>query len=139
MLEQPLAFAGPVWAVLYAVSSALDTDWSVTLSEVDAAGDVFALAKGKLRARYRESLTSPELLTPGAVYRYTIDLWHTAIEIPAGKRAASRSRAPRFPMFSRNLNTGGHNETETEFVVAHQIVYHDRERPSHVVMPIIDF
>ncbi len=42
-----------------------------------------------------------------------------------------------FPMFSRNLNTGGHNETETRFVPAHQVVYHDRQHPSYVLLPVI--
>jgi len=42
-----------------------------------------------------------------------------------------------FPMFSRNLNTGGHNETETKFVPARQVVYHDREHSSHVLLPVI--
>ncbi len=40
-------------------------------------------------------------------------------------------------MFSRNLNTGGHNETETAYVAAHQVVYHDKEHPSHVLLPVI--
>jgi predicted acyl esterase len=40
-------------------------------------------------------------------------------------------------MFSRNLNTGGHNETETKFVSARQVVYHDEQHPSHVLLPVI--
>ena len=40
-------------------------------------------------------------------------------------------------MFSRNLNTGGHNETETKFVSASQVIYHDKPHPSHVLLPVI--
>jgi predicted acyl esterase len=40
-------------------------------------------------------------------------------------------------MFSRNLNTGGHNETETEYVSAEQKIYHTEEYPSHVLLPVI--
>jgi predicted acyl esterase len=43
-----------------------------------------------------------------------------------------------FPLFSRNLNTGGHNETETEFVSAVHRIYHDRERPSYIEIPVIE-
>jgi predicted acyl esterase len=42
-----------------------------------------------------------------------------------------------FPRFSRNLNTGGHNETETEWVAAKQTVFHDAGRASHVLLPAI--
>jgi uncharacterized protein len=40
-------------------------------------------------------------------------------------------------VFSRNLNTGGHNETETKFVAAKQTIYHDKQHPSHVLLPVI--
>jgi predicted acyl esterase len=42
-----------------------------------------------------------------------------------------------FPRFSRNLNTGGHNETETEYMVAGQAIYHDADHPSHILLPVI--
>jgi predicted acyl esterase len=40
-------------------------------------------------------------------------------------------------MFSRNLNTGGNNQTETKFVTAKQAIYHDAKRPSHILLPMI--
>ncbi len=56
----------------------------------------------------------------------------------------SRSLASRvsiasalFPKYDRNLNTGGNNERDTTFVVAHQRVLHDAAHPSHVVLPVI--
>jgi predicted acyl esterase len=48
-----------------------------------------------------------------------------------------RGRFGSFPTFSRNLNTGGHNETETKFAAAKQVVYHERAHPSHVLLPVI--
>jgi predicted acyl esterase len=42
-----------------------------------------------------------------------------------------------FPRFFRNLNTGGHNETETDYVAARQTIYHDLQRPSYILSPII--
>jgi hypothetical protein len=41
-------------------------------------------------------------------------------------------------MFSRNLNTGGHNEKETRFVPAAQKVFHTAGQPSHVLLPLIE-
>ena len=42
-----------------------------------------------------------------------------------------------FPMFSRNLNTGGNNETEIKFVSADQTIYHTAKHLSHVLLPVI--
>ncbi len=137
-LPEPLTVAGPVSAELYASTSARDTDWFLTLSAVDAEGTVTRLVRGALRARYRDSFAEPELLEPGRVYRFTLDCWHTAVRVPAGSRLRLEVASAWFPFFSRNLGTGGHNETETEFVVARQTVFHDAERPSHLLLPVIE-
>jgi putative CocE/NonD family hydrolase len=136
-LRTPLTFAGPVSATIYASSSARDTDWFVSLVEIEKDGKTFSLASGKLRARFRDSVKKPELLKPGQIYEYKLDLWQTGITIPAGARLRVEVASAVFPMFSRNLNTGGHNETETKFVSARQVVYHDQRHPSHVLLPVI--
>jgi putative CocE/NonD family hydrolase len=136
-LKEALTFAGPVSATIYASSSARDTDWFMSLMEVDQAGKIFPLTSGRVRARFRQSTTTPKLLQPGRVYEYVIDLWQTGITIPAGRRLRVEVASASFPVWSRNLNTGGHNETETKYVVAHQAVYHDARHPSHVLLPVI--
>ncbi len=136
-LDTALTIAGPMLAVLYAASSAKDTDWFVRLSEVEPSGVVFPLAEGKIRARYRESFSEPELLEPGSVYEFRLDLWHTGITIPAGGRLRVEVASASFPVFSRNLNTGGHNETETKYKVAEQTVYHNSDYPSCLLLPVI--
>jgi uncharacterized protein len=136
-LRQPYTFAGPVSAVIYASSSAKDTDWFVRLVEVDKEGKLFTLCEGKIRARFRRSTASPELLTPGKVYEYTIDLWHTGITIPVGHKLRVEIASASFPLFSRNLNTGGHNEKETRYVSAQQVIYHSKQYPSHLLLPAI--
>ena len=136
-LKEPLTIAGPVSAVLYAASSARDTDWFVRLMEVEEDGKLFSLVEGRLRARYRDSTSKPDLLKPGEVYPFQLDLWQTGITIPAGRRVRVEVASASFPMFSRNLNTGGHNETETEFVKAEQTIYHNEKYPSHVLLPVI--
>jgi hypothetical protein len=40
--------------------------------------------------------------------------------------------------FSRNLNTGGHNEMETEHIEAEQKIFHSKKYPSHILLPVID-
>ena len=95
------------------------------------------LAEGKIRARYRNSTKKAEMLKPGEIYEYTLDLWQTGITIPTDHRLRVEVASASFPLFSRNLNTGGHNETETDYVPAEQVIYHDTKHPSHVLLPVI--
>jgi putative CocE/NonD family hydrolase len=134
---EPYTFVGPVSAVLYAASSAKDTDWFVRLMTVDDRGEVFVLGEGKIRARFRQSMAKPALLESGKVYEYALDLWQTGIMVPKGHRLRVEVASASFPSFSRNLNTGGHNEKDTQFVAAEQTVYHNAQYPSHVVLPVI--
>jgi putative CocE/NonD family hydrolase len=133
-----LVFAGPVSAVLYASSSAKDTDFFMRLSEIDGEGRVFPLVHGTIRARYRESFSAPKLLTPGEICEYRLDLWQTGITIEKGNKLRVEVASAAFPTFSRNLNTGTHNETEKKFVAAAQKIYHDAAHPSHVLLPVIE-
>ena len=135
--KQRYTVVGPVSAVLHASTSAKDTDWFMRLVEIDKDGKFQVLAMGKIRARYRQSMTKPQLLSPGKVYAYQLDLWHTGITMPEGSRLRVEVASAAFPLFSRNLNTGGHNETETKFVKADQAIYRDAARPSHVLLPMI--
>jgi putative CocE/NonD family hydrolase len=135
--KKDFTFAGPVSAVVYASSSARDADWFARLIDVDPDGKPFELVEGKIRARYRNSATHPELLKPGEVYEYTIDMWHTGITLQAGHRLRLEISSASFPLFSRNLNTGGNNETETRFLPADEVVYHNKGHASYVLLPVI--
>jgi len=140
--EEPLTIAGPMSAKLYASSSALDTDWFLTIFAFkDGQGPIplgNPWGRGTIRARFRNSLSQPELLEPGKIYEYTIDLWHTGITLERGWRIRVEVTSAFFPFFSRNLNTGGHNEMETDFVQAEQKIYHSEEYPSHILLPVVD-
>ena len=85
----------------------------------------------------RESMSVPKLLTPGEAYEYDIDMWQTGLTMQKGSRLRVEVASASYPYFSRNLNTGGHNEMETEFVTAKQTIYHDAKRPSHVLLPML--
>jgi hypothetical protein len=137
--EQPLTIAGPISAVLYASSSAKDTDWCVTLYVVGEDGGIspIGMTWGVLRARFRNSMSTPEFLEKDKIYEFTIDLSHTGNTFSKGERIRMEISSASFPEYSRNLNTGGHNEMETEYVSATQRIYHTHEYPSHLVLPII--
>nr|MBN2277747.1 CocE/NonD family hydrolase [candidate division Zixibacteria bacterium] len=136
-LEEPMTIAGPISAVLYAATSAKDTDWNMRISKIEANGDIFRLAGGVIRARYHKSFDHPELLEPGQVYQYHLDLWQTGMTFEKGTRLRLEVASAAFPKYSRNLNTGGHNEIETDFVTAEQTIYHSPKYPSHILLPVI--
>jgi putative CocE/NonD family hydrolase len=137
VLESDLVVVGPVTAVLHASSSAPDTDWVVRLCDVWPDGRSMSVCDGILRARYRESLMRPTLLTPGEVYRVEVELWSTAQVFKAGHRLRVHVTSSDFPRYDRNLNTGGPFGTESSSAVAVNTIFHDAARPSHLSLPIL--
>ena len=133
-LTQPLIVAGPVTLTLWAVSDAPDTDWSAKLVDVRPDGTPLSLCDGILRARFRESFTEPQPLTPSEPAQYTIELGHTAFRFDAGHRLRLEISSSNFPRFDANPNTGGVNATETETRPALQHILHDADRPSAVTL-----
>lgn len=136
-LAEPLEVTGNVRLVLFAASSALDTDFTAKLMDVAPGGDARLVCDGVVRARYRKGMEKAEFLTPGQIERYEIDLWFTSNEFQAGHRIALAVSSSNFPRICRNLNTGGNNETDSHFVSAHQTVFHDAARPSHLLLPVV--
>jgi putative CocE/NonD family hydrolase len=136
--EEPVTVVGPISATLYASSSAKDTDWFITLYQVSEQGALSRyITRGMIRARFRDSLAQPELLDEDEVYRYSLDLGHTGRTFAAGTRLRLVVSSALHPHYSPNLNTGGHNELETECEVARQRVYHSAEHPSHLTLPVV--
>ena len=78
VLESDVEVTGPVKLILYASSSAKDTDFSAKLVDVFPDGYAMNVAQGIQRARYRDSWEKPALMTPGDIYKFEIDLWSTS-------------------------------------------------------------
>jgi uncharacterized protein len=138
-LDRDLEVIGPVEVVLYAASSARDTDFIVRLCDVHPDGRSIFVTEGILRARYRSSHEgdSTELLEPGEVAEYRIRVYPAANTFLAGHRLRLDVTSSSFPRFSRNLNTGEDVGTGTRMQVAHQTVLHTDRYPSHVVLPVV--
>lgn len=135
-LAEDLTVVGPVRAVLFALSSAPDTDWVVRLCDVYPDGRSIPVCDGILRARYRNSVERAELMTPGRIYRFEVDMSATAQTFKAGHRIRVQVTSSDFPKFDPNLNTGGPFAREVRGQVAHNTVFHDAMRPSQVVLSV---
>lgn len=139
-LERDVEVTGPIELVLFASSSASDTDFTGKLVDVHPDGRAEILTDGILRTRYRDSLSQPRSLEAGRVYELRIDLWATANVFRAGHRIRLDVSSSNFPRFDANTNTGGTiaSEGPEDSVEAVNRVYHNRSHPSHLVLPIID-
>jgi len=136
-LETDTEVTGFVTAEIYADSSAVDTDFTAMLVDVDPSGYARYLADGIVRARYRASRERAEPLRPGRIEKYEVDLGATGNVFKAGHRLRLYVSSSNFPRFDRNLNTGEPVATGTRMVKARQAVYHDAEHPSALVLPVI--
>jgi putative CocE/NonD family hydrolase len=136
-LEKDLEVTGFITAEIQAATSAVDTDFTALLADVDPSGFARYLADGIVRARYRNSRERADLVQPGRIETYSIDLWATSNVFKAGHRLRLYVSSSNFPRFDRNLNTGEPVATATRMVTAHQTVYHDAARPSALILPVV--
>jgi len=136
-LTEDTEVTGFITLELYASTSAVDTDFTALLVDVDENGYARFLTDGIVRARYRETTKQASLVTPGKIYQYTIDLWATANMFKARHRIRLYVSSSNFPRFNRNLNTGEDILASSRSVPAHQTIYHDRDHPSALILPLI--
>ncbi len=132
-LEHDVDVVGKLRMVLYASSSAVDTDFAARLSDVFPDGRAVQLQNGLLRARYRNLERGAELLVPGEIYPLEIDMWVTANRFKTGHRIRLDISSADFPRFDRNTNLGG---APGDPVPATQTIYRDASYPSHLLLPI---
>ena len=137
VLQDELEVTGPLEVVLYADTSAPDTDFTAKLVDVHPDGYAQNIIDGMVRCRYRDSRQHPQAMTPGEVTELRIDLWGTSHVFLPGHRLRLEVSSSNFPRFDRNLNTGGDQATGTTWEVAHQRVHHNSRYRSHILLPVI--
>jgi putative CocE/NonD family hydrolase len=133
-LEHDLDIVGPLRFVLYASSSAVDTDFAVRLSDVFPDGRVIQLQNGVQRARHRHVDGESRLMEPGRTYRFDIDMWATANRFHAGHKIRVDISSADFPKYDRNTNRGGRPGPP---LAAEQTIHHSPDHPSHLLLPIL--
>ena len=136
-VAQDTEVTGPVSLDLFASTSAVDTDFTAKLVDVWPNGYAQNLTEGILRLRYRNSQEKPELANPGQVYHVTVDLWATSNVFLAGHKLRLEISSSNFPRFDRNMNTGEEQARATRMVKATNAIYHDREHPSALMLPLV--
>ncbi len=142
-LTEPLQIAGPVSLRLWISSDCPDTDFTAKLidlflpSQDDPQEYAMNLCEGILRLRYRDSWEEPRLMQPGQVYAIIIELFPVANLFMPGHRLRLDISSSNFPHFDVNPNSGEPEGSMDHPRVALNRVFVDRDRPSHLILPVI--
>jgi len=136
-LEQPIEVTGPVVLHLFASTDRTDTDFNGKIVDVYPEGYARILQEGVIRGRYWKTFKQQNLLTPGTVYEFYVDLWSTSNVFQKDHRIRIEITSSSFPKYDRNPNTGHKFGEDLDTVVAHQQVYHDKNHSSYVLLPLI--
>lgn len=147
---QNVGIAGPINVSLFASSVGVDTEFYVEVNDIDADGNMTRLQRGMLKASHRDldpALTdyTPDgdvyrpyhphtntllnLLTPGEIYRYEIEVFPLGHVFRAGHRLMIRITTPPVAdsiAFYIPTTAPGVNQ-----------IYHDAEHPSSILLPIV--
>ena len=141
-LEDDTEVTGPIEMHLWASSLAVDTDFTAKLVDVFPPsqdypdGLAINITDSIIRARYRNGWEKPELMTPGRPYEFVFQLYPTSNVFARGHRIRLDISSSNWPRFDVNPNTGGPLGLHREYRTAYQTVYHEDERPSHIVLPL---
>jgi len=138
-LTEPVDVIGSVVVNLQAASDARDTDFTAALTDVLPDGRAISLGPfvGIRRARYRNGYTSEQLLTPGKVENFRIELFDIAHSFAPGHRIRLEISSSASPLYNPNQNTGNPVATDTVWKVAQQTIYHDRAHASALLLPVL--
>ncbi len=151
VLDEDVTIAGPIPVNLFVSSSGTDSDWIAKLIDVfpgdtppndrgTQMGDFQMLVAGMvMRAKFRNSLTTPEPLVPNQVTHLEfnlLDRYHTFLK---GHRIMVQVQSTWFPLVDRNPQkfVDIYHAKESDFQKATQRVYRSAAYPSHLSLPSI--
>ena len=138
-LAKGIEVSGPVDVTLYVSSDAKDTDFTVKLIDVQPDGTAWNIDDNVQRVRYREGYDkAPVWMERGKVYKVGFQPMQTSNYFAPGDRLRIEISSSNFPLYDRNLNTGGNNYDETRSVVAHNEVHHSTQYPSSITLSVVE-
>ena len=137
VLTEDMEITGPISATIWASSDAKDTDFTATLTDLEPDGKAIALCEGIVRARFRNGTENPQMMVPGEIYKFEIDMWNTSNSFVKGHRIRIEISSSNFPRYNRNLNSGNPIASDIDITLANQTVYHGIQYPSYINLPVI--
>jgi predicted acyl esterase len=135
-LDRYVEITGPVKVKLWASSTAPDTDFTAKLCDVYPDGRSMIVLDGIIRASHRNSPEKDELMEPGKIYEFEIDLWSTSLVVSPGHRVRITISSSNAPRFEPNPNTGKPPGSDDKTEVATNTIYTNADHPSHILLPV---
>ncbi|MFX0139050.1 MAG: CocE/NonD family hydrolase [Candidatus Hodarchaeota archaeon] len=135
-LEYGIEITGPVKMILFASSSAKDTDFMVKLVDVYPRGKAINILDAGIRARYRNGEENSSLIEPDKIYKFEINLGNTSNYFRKRHRIRVEITSSNFPRFDINSNLGG-QKSIGDYIIAEQKIFHNQIYPSHLIIPIL--
>jgi predicted acyl esterase len=117
-----------------------DTDFQVSVYEIQRDGTSVLLTSDAMRARYRESLTKEKLVKPGEINRYEFNAFtFFSRRIGKGSRLRLILSCPNSIQSEKNYNSGGvvAEESGKDARTAHVVVHHDSRHQSSLEIPVV--
>ena len=142
-LKEDIEVTGRLIVKLWAASNAADTDFTAKLIDVYPpnhdfpAGVDLNVGDSIVRGRYRNSIEHAEVMKPGEVYPFTIEMYPTSLVFAKGHRIRVDLSSSNFPRFDVNPNTGEPLNDNRRWAIAVNTIYHDAQHPSHILLPVI--
>lgn len=124
-LESDVEVIGEVSAEVWFRSSLRHADVFVRLCDVDSRGRSFNICDGFLSTGDADELRL-----------VTVSLWPTAHVFKRGHRIRVQVSSGAFPFYGRNPGTGEPRADAVRLLTADQEVFHDRDHPSAVILPV---
>jgi putative CocE/NonD family hydrolase len=137
-LKEAMEVTGPIDVTLYVGSDAKDTDFTVKVLDVLPDGTAYNIEDNIQRMRYRESYDKPPVwMQKGKVQKVIFQPMQTSNYFAAGHELRIEVSSSNFPLFDRNLNTGGNNYDEVRPVAAHNELHHGHQYPSSITLSVV--
>jgi hypothetical protein len=145
-LTQPIKLGGPMSLTLFASSSQIDTAWFVNVLDINPDGRAMPLSRGMLRASFRaldaeqskpgqpfHPFTTTELLEPGRVYEFQIELRPVFHTLKVGHRLQLTIASDDI-QFNNPLR-----QIDVQLLPwpVENAVHHTAAYPSHLILPVI--
>lgn len=139
-LTEDTPLVGMVSATLYVSSSAVDTDFIVTLDDLNADKSKSMLIRyGMQRMRWRDSEVDENApMENGQVYEVRIRMEATGYIVPKGHMLRVSVSSAAAPYYHPTSNTGKNDMIETpDPVIAENTVHFAPDYPSRVTLPVV--
>ncbi|MFI2712502.1 CocE/NonD family hydrolase [Micromonospora sp. NPDC018662] len=131
-VDGPVEVVGPVHAEIHLRSELSYLDVFVRLCDVDRRGRSWNVCDGLVRVE-------PGRFPPGpsGVVRVPVTLWPTAYRFAPGHRLRVQVSGGAHPRWARNPGTGEPLGTAVTLRAGWREVWHDREHPSALLLPLV--